>query len=73
MERFWDELRRREYAERVAEDVASADSSGVAGTPSFFINGVRHSGAYDVATLTAAVRTAREKVRLREKGRAAPA
>ena len=72
-DRFWDELRRREYAERVAEDVASADESGVAGTPSFFINGVRHQGAYDVETLSAAVRAAREKVRLREKGRTAAA
>jgi hypothetical protein len=69
VKRFWDELRRREYSERVAEDVASADSSGVAGTPSFFINGVRHQGAYDVETLSAAVRAAHEKVRLREKGR----
>ena len=68
--RFWDELRRRVYAERVDEDVTSADESGVAGTPSFFINGVRHQGAYDVETLSAAVRAAREKVRLREKARA---
>jgi Na+/H+ antiporter NhaA len=71
VERFWDELRRREHSERVAEDVASADTSGVAGTPSFFVNGVRHQGAYDIATLTEAVRAAREKARLREKGRAA--
>ena len=62
VERFWDELRRREYAERVAEDVASADASGVAGTPSFFINGRRHQGAYDVETLSRAVRTARARV-----------
>ena len=48
VERFWDELRRREHAPRVAEDVASADASGVAGTPSFFINGRRHQGAYDI-------------------------
>jgi protein-disulfide isomerase len=61
VERFWDELRRREYAERVAEDVGSADASGVAGTPSFFINGRRHQGAYDVETLGAAVRAARAK------------
>ena len=67
VERFWDELRRREHAERVAEDVASADTSGVAGTPSFFINGQRHQGAYDVETLSAAVRTARARARLREK------
>jgi Na+/H+ antiporter NhaA len=73
VKRFWDELRRRVYAERVAEDVASADTSGVAGTPSFFINGVRHQGAYDVATLSAAVRSAREKARMREKARATAA
>jgi Na+/H+ antiporter NhaA len=73
VERFWDELRRREYAERVAEDVASADASGVAGTPSFFINGRRHQGAYDVQTLTAAVRSARSRARLREKAEHLPA
>jgi protein-disulfide isomerase len=58
VERFQDELRRREYAARVAEDVASADASGVAGTPTFFINGRRHYGAYDLETLTEAVRAA---------------
>jgi Na+/H+ antiporter NhaA len=61
VDRFWDELRRREHAERVADDVASADTSGVAGTPSFFINGRRHHGAYDVDTLSAAVRSARAR------------
>jgi Na+/H+ antiporter NhaA/predicted DsbA family dithiol-disulfide isomerase len=61
VERFWDELRRREHEERVADDVASADASGVAGTPSFFINGRRHQGAYDVDTLAAAVRAARKR------------
>jgi predicted DsbA family dithiol-disulfide isomerase len=54
--RFWDQLRRGEHAGRVADDVASADASGVAGTPSFFINGKRHKGACDVATLTSAAR-----------------
>jgi protein-disulfide isomerase len=43
--------------------VASADASGVAGTPSFFINGRRHQGAYDVSTLTQAVRAARGRAR----------
>ncbi len=66
VERFWDELRRRVHAARVAEDVASADASGVAGTPSFFINGRRHQGAYDIETLTEAVQKARHRVRLRE-------
>jgi protein-disulfide isomerase len=61
--RFWEELRSREHAPRIAEDVASADASGVAGTPSFFINGKRHQGAYDVDTLTSAVRRARSRAR----------
>jgi protein-disulfide isomerase len=72
VERFLDDLRRREHAARVAEDVATADASEVAGTPSFFINGRRHRGAYDVETLTAAVRAARNRARLREKAERQP-
>ena len=60
-DRFREELRRHEHAGRVADDVSTADASGVTGTPTFFINGKRHHGAYDVATLTAAVRTARAR------------
>jgi Na+/H+ antiporter NhaA len=63
-ERFASELRRREHAPRVAEDVASADASGVSGTPSFFINGRRHQGAYDIDTLTDAVRAAKRRAGL---------
>jgi Na+/H+ antiporter NhaA len=59
VERLADDLRRRRYAPRVNADIASADASGVSGTPSFFINGRRHHGVYDVATLTRAVRAAR--------------
>jgi Na+/H+ antiporter NhaA len=70
VERFWDDLRRREHSDRVAEDVASADTSGVAGTPSFFVNGRRHQGAYDLATLSAAVRAARRRARLRDEAEA---
>ncbi|HSO97814.1 MAG TPA: Na+/H+ antiporter NhaA [Solirubrobacteraceae bacterium] len=59
--RFMRELRRREYAARVGEDVASADESGVSGTPSFFINGRRHYGLYDIDTLAAAVTVAKTR------------
>jgi Na+/H+ antiporter NhaA len=65
VEPFWDALRRREHAARVADDVASADASGVAGTPSFFINGKRHEGAYDIDALTTAVTAARQRARLK--------
>ncbi|MGO9488624.1 MAG: Na+/H+ antiporter NhaA [Solirubrobacteraceae bacterium] len=54
-----EQLRRRDFAGRVSEDVASADESGVSGTPTFFINGRRHYGAYDVQTLSDSVRAAR--------------
>ena len=57
-ERLADEVRRGEYRERVTEDVASADESGVSGTPTFFINGLRHYGVYDTAALTDAVQAA---------------
>jgi protein-disulfide isomerase len=73
---FWRELRRREHAARIDEDVATADASGVAGTPTFFINGRRHHGAYDVASLTAAVSASRARAQLRfhaKKAQAHPA
>ena len=57
-ERFERDLRERAGAGRVAEDVEAADLSGVSGTPTFFINGRRHPGAYDIASLSAAVRVA---------------
>ena len=56
---FTEDLRNHRWGERVAADVESADLSGVAGTPSFFVNGQRQMGAYDLATLSRAVRTAR--------------
>ena len=54
--RFWDELRERKHAARVAEDVESADASRVTGTPGLFVNGRRHEGAYDSASLAQLVR-----------------
>jgi Na+/H+ antiporter NhaA len=61
MDVFREHLRKRKGAARIAEDVESADMSGVSGTPSFFINGQRHQGAYDVVTLSKAVRLARAR------------
>jgi Na+/H+ antiporter NhaA len=58
-ERFARDLRRHAYAARVAEDVDTADLGAVSGTPTFFINGQRHYGAYDIEALSQAVRTAR--------------
>jgi Na+/H+ antiporter NhaA len=57
--KFAADLRRHAGAYRVAEDVDSADLASVSGTPTFFINGRRHYGAYDLDTLKEAVRTAK--------------
>jgi Na+/H+ antiporter NhaA len=62
MERFTDDLRSHRHAGRVRADVASADESGVTGTPTFFINGRRHYGVYDIDTLTEAVRAAKRRL-----------
>jgi Na+/H+ antiporter NhaA len=64
VDRMRDDLTRRRHEARVARDVESADLSGVSGTPTFFVNGQRHHGAFDLASLSAAVRTARESLRV---------
>jgi Na+/H+ antiporter NhaA len=63
-ERFQGDIRTRQYAARVSEDVASADESGVTGTPTFFVNGRRHWGVYDIDTLTQVVNGAKYRARL---------
>ncbi|MGD0373501.1 MAG: Na+/H+ antiporter NhaA [Streptosporangiaceae bacterium] len=59
--RFRDRVSRHAGAARIAEDVDSADLSGVSGTPTFFINGRRHHGAYDIDALSAAVSAAKAR------------
>ncbi|HEX6714734.1 MAG TPA: Na+/H+ antiporter NhaA [Thermoleophilaceae bacterium] len=61
VDRFHKDLKRHEHAPRVARDVESAELSGVSGTPTFFVNGQRHHGAYDIETLTKAVKAARAR------------
>jgi Na+/H+ antiporter NhaA len=58
VDRFAEDLRTHAGAGRVADDIDSADLSGVSGTPTFFINGMRHYGAYDIDALSAAVHAA---------------
>ena len=64
LDRFREDLARHTGAVRVAEDVDSADLSGVSGTPTFFVNGRRHYGAYDIDALSGAVRVARARATL---------
>jgi Na+/H+ antiporter NhaA len=60
-DKFAADLRKHAGAYRVAEDVDSADLATVAGTPTFFINGNRYYGAFDLAALKEAVHTAKAR------------
>ncbi len=50
-ERMAGELEARVWRERVERDLNSAKQSDATGTPTFFVNGRRHYGAYDASSL----------------------
>jgi len=60
-DRFAAHLRKHAGRAHVEQDVESADLSTVSGTPTFFINGKRHYGAYDLETLKKAVQLAKAR------------
>jgi protein-disulfide isomerase len=64
LDRFHDDLMRHAHEARIDQDIESADQSGVSGTPTFFINGQRHYGAFDIQSLTSAVKTARAQAKI---------
>jgi protein-disulfide isomerase len=43
------------HRERIARDIDLAAKSGATGTPTFFVNGARHFGAYDASSLVEAL------------------
>jgi protein-disulfide isomerase len=61
VERFTAKLGKRKFAPRVAQDVDGADASGVSGTPTFFANGRRYHGTFDLDSLSTLVRSALAK------------
>jgi Na+/H+ antiporter NhaA len=63
-ERFAADLRKHVGKAHVDEDVDSADLSSVSGTPTFFINGMRHYGAYDIENLRKAVKLAAARTKI---------
>jgi len=63
-DRFTADLRKHTGAAHVSEDLDSADLSNVSGTPTFFVNGKRHYGAYDIQTLSKAVKLAAARTKI---------
>ena len=58
LDRFMSDLRDHVHAPKVREDFMSGVRSGVNGTPTFFVNGVRHNGGWDLDSLGAAISAA---------------
>jgi protein-disulfide isomerase len=63
--RWASDMQERRFSARVREDSATGSRSGVRGTPTFFINGVQHVGAFDEVTLLFAIEAAHEARLLR--------
>lgn len=62
VEQFLRDLDDEDVAARIRRDVISADESGVRGTPTFFVDDLRHTGAYDARALIEALeRVARSR------------
>jgi protein-disulfide isomerase len=51
LEAFAEDLAEHRHASKVREDFVSGVRSGVNGTPTFFINGFRHDGGYDLGSM----------------------
>jgi protein-disulfide isomerase len=60
--RFVDEMGKHAHLGRVEEHFNSGVDSGVHGTPTFFVNGVRHDRSWDLETLLAAIQKAVDRV-----------
>jgi protein-disulfide isomerase len=65
VEQFTADLKHGKGSARIDADVEGAAASGVRGTPTFFVNGRRHHGAFDLPALLASVDEARRTLGLR--------
>jgi protein-disulfide isomerase len=55
-QRVFNELTLHSHSDHVRKDFVGGIRSGVNGTPTFFINGIRHDGRWDFDSLLEALR-----------------
>jgi protein-disulfide isomerase len=58
LDQFKEDLGTNFYSDRVREDFMSGVRSGVNGTPTFFVNGLRYNGSWEMPDLLAAIKAA---------------
>lgn len=72
VDQFVEDVQSGRFSKRVQEDASSGDASGAHGTPTFFVNGVRHTGAYDAASLARELRSTMRDTSPRAEGAQQP-
>jgi protein-disulfide isomerase len=55
VDRFAGDLTAHRHEQKIRADFLSGVRSGVNGTPTFFVNGVRHDGGHDLGSLLEAI------------------
>jgi Na+/H+ antiporter NhaA len=60
-EQFVADLDDESLHDRIRRDIASAEASGVRGTPTFFVGDTRHQGAFDALSLIAALESSSQR------------
>jgi len=55
IQKFEQDLANHTFQPRIEEDIERGERSGVEGTPTFFINGVKYNGSFELPYLLAAI------------------
>jgi protein-disulfide isomerase len=61
-DRFDRDRRSRDIEGRIDRDLDSGERSGVAGTPTFYVSGIRHDGGYDLESLRPAIVASMQRI-----------
>ena len=57
VDRFTQDMSKHSFAAHIHRDLRSGEQSGVQGTPTFFVNGVRHEESWDLDTLLRTIKS----------------
>ena len=61
IKKFEEEILRHVYAPKIKDSLINGVKSGVEGTPTFFLNGIRYEGSWDLETMLKTLRSSIKK------------